>query len=93
MNNDIILEICIAGLNCRAGYATAHDAIKIFVSWALQGRRMVYVRSHKRGGSISTTFADLGFTWGRLKCVQILQYSQVALYFPYLTTFRKQTLR
>ena len=24
MNNDIILEICIAGLNCRAGYATAH---------------------------------------------------------------------
>ena len=23
MNNDIILEICIAGLNCRAGYATA----------------------------------------------------------------------
>ena len=25
MNNDIILEICIAGLNCRAGYATGHD--------------------------------------------------------------------
>ena len=24
MNNDIILEICIAGLNCRAGYATEY---------------------------------------------------------------------
>ena len=25
MNNDIILEICIAGLNCRAGYATERE--------------------------------------------------------------------
>ena len=25
MNNGIILEICIAGLNCRAGYATEYS--------------------------------------------------------------------
>ena len=28
MNNDIILEICIAGLNCRAGYATGCRSLR-----------------------------------------------------------------
>ena len=46
MNNDIILEICIAGLNCRAGYATVYTCNQNIYKVALKCKSFTDLRQY-----------------------------------------------